>query len=91
MPSTSVTLVPIEAQAWESSQPTGPPPSTIMLSGTALAVVPWRLFQALTVSSPGIGGIAAPLPVATSTARRAVRMSSPTRSRRSPSKRPAPR
>ena len=43
--STSVTFVPSEAQAWESSEPTGPPPSTIMLAGTSfgggrLAVVP---------------------------------------------------
>ena len=91
MPSTSVTLVPSEDQAWESSLPTGPPPSTIMLSGTCLAVVPWRLFQALTESRPSIGGIAAPLPVATITAVRAVSTSSPTSRRRSPSKRPAPR
>ena len=57
-------------QACESSLPTGPPPSTIMLSGTRLAVVASRLFQALTVSRPSIGGIAAPLPVATTTALR---------------------
>ncbi len=91
MPSTSVTLVPSEDQAWESSLPTGPPPSTIMLSGTRLAVVPWRLFQGSTVSSPSIGGIAAPLPVATITAVPAVSRSSPTRTRRSPSSRAAPR
>ncbi len=87
LPSTSVTLVPSDDQAWESSLPTGPPPSTIMLAGTCLEVVPWRLFQVSTVSSPSIGGIAAPLPVATITALRAVRTSSPTRRRRSPSKR----
>ena len=44
-PSTRVTSVPSVDQAWASSVPTGPPPSTIMLSGTcfgggALAVVP---------------------------------------------------
>ena len=39
LPSTRVTLVPSEDQAWDSSQPTGPPPSTIMLSGTRFAVV----------------------------------------------------
>ena len=44
-PSTRVTRVPSVDQAWASSQPTGPPPSTIMLSGTCfdgrrLAVVP---------------------------------------------------
>ena len=39
-----------------------------MLSGTRLAVVASRLFQARTESRPSIGGIAAPLPVATTTA-----------------------
>ena len=44
-PSIRVTCVPRLAQAWESSLPTGPPPSTIMLSGTRfgggrVAVVP---------------------------------------------------
>ncbi len=63
--STSVTLVPSEAQAWESSEPTGPPPSTIMLAGTFSAVVASRLFQARTESRPSIGGIFAPEPVAT--------------------------
>ena len=90
-PSTSVTFVPSEAQAWESSLPTGPPPSTIMLSGTCLAVVASRLFQARTLSRPSIGAVAAPLPVATTTALRAVSTSPPTRIRSSPSKRPAPR
>ena len=71
-PSTRVTLVPSVDQAWASSLPTGPPPSTIMLSGTCLAVVASRLFQASTESRPSIGGIAAPLPVATTTALRAV-------------------
>ena len=64
-------LVPRLAQACASSQPTGPPPSTIMLAGTCLAVVASRLFQARDRSSPSIGGIAAPLPVATTTAWRA--------------------
>ena len=40
-----------------------------MLAGTCLEVVPSRLFQARTESRPSIGGIAAPLPVATTTAR----------------------
>ncbi len=62
-----------------------------MLSGTCLAVVASRLFQALTVSSPSIGGIAALLPVATTIARSALSKSSPTRTRRSPSKRASPR
>ena len=37
-----------------------------------------RLFQGRTESSPSIGGIAAPLPVATTIARRALSRSSPT-------------
>ena len=48
------------------------------LRAPASAVVASRLFQARTVSRPSIGGIAAPLPVATTTARRAVSTSSPT-------------
>ena len=40
-----------------------------MLAGTFFAVVASRLFQARTVSRPSIGGIAAPDPVATITAR----------------------
>ena len=43
-----------------------------MLSGTCLEVVASRLFQVRTESRPSIGGIAAPLPVATTTARRAI-------------------
>ena len=62
-----------------------------MLAGICLAVVAWRLFQASMLSRPSIGGIAAPLPVATTTALRALSRSSPTATRRSPSKRPAPR
>jgi len=38
-PSISVTVVPSVDQTCESSLPTGPPPSTIMLAGTRLAVV----------------------------------------------------
>ena len=41
-----------------------------MLGGTRFEVVASRLFQARTVSRPSIGGIAALLPVATTTARR---------------------
>ena len=62
-----------------------------MLDGTRCEVVPSRLFQARTVSRPSIGGIAALLPVATTIALVAVRTSSPTTTRRSPSRRPAPR
>ncbi len=62
-----------------------------MLSGTRLEVVASRLFQVRTESRPSIGGIAAPLPVATTTARRAISASSPTTTCRSPSSRPSPR
>ena len=77
-PSTSVTFVPSEAQAWASSLPTGPPPSTTMLAGTSWALVASRLFQVRTESRPSIGGIAAPEPVATTTARSARSSCSPT-------------
>ena len=43
-----------------------------MLAGTRFEVVASRLFQASTESRPSIGGIAAPLPVATTTARSAI-------------------
>ncbi len=46
-----------------------------MLAGTRFEVVASRLFQARTESRPSIGGIAAPLPVATTTARRAISVS----------------
>jgi hypothetical protein len=62
-----------------------------MLAGTRSAVVASRLFQARTPSSPSIGGISAPLPVATTTARSALRTASPTCTRRSPANRPSPR
>ena len=45
-----------------------------MLAGTCLAVVASRLFQARTESRPSIGGIRAPEPVATITAREAVEL-----------------
>ena len=64
-----VTLEPREDQACASSAPTGPAPRTIRLSGTSCEVVPSRLFQGLASASPSIGGIAAPLPVETITAR----------------------
>ena len=72
-PSIRVTSVPSVDQAWASSEPTGPPPSTTMLAGIRFEVVASRLFQASTESRPSIGGIAAPLPVATITTLRAVR------------------
>ena len=90
-PSISVTFVPSVDQASASSEPTGPPPSTIMLCGTRLAVVASRLFQVRTESRPSIGGIAAVLPLAITTALRATSVSSPTATRRSPSSRPSPR
>ncbi len=62
-----------------------------MLSGTCLAVVASRLFQASMPSRPSIGGIAALLPVARTIAFSATRASSPTTTRRSPSKRALPR
>ncbi len=63
-----------------------------MLSGTSCEVVASRLFHALTESRPSIGGIAALLPVATTTTRPAIRdVAFPTVTRRSPSSRPSPR
>ncbi len=62
-----------------------------MLAGTEFDVVASRLFQARTESRPSIGGIAALLPVATTTALVAVSSSSPTTTRRSPASRPSPR
>ena len=89
--STSVTPVPNEAHACASSQPTGPPPSTIIDSGALVLVVPWRLFHAPAVSRPSIGGIEAPVPVAMTTARRAASRTTSTTTCRSPSRRPCPR
>ncbi len=83
--------MPSEAQAWESSEPTGPPPSTTMLVGTFFAVVASRLFQVRTESRPSIGGTAAPEPVATITAREATSSALPTAIRSAPTKRPSPR
>ncbi len=62
-----------------------------MLAGTFSAVVASRLFQARTESRPSIGGIFAPDPVATTTARVATSSSPPTAIRPSPTKRPSPR
>ena len=83
--STIATRAPSVDQAWPSSHPTTPPPRTVSRFGTCIDVVPARLVQGAISSSPEIGGNAAPLPVAITTARRASISSSPTRTRRSPS------
>ena len=59
--------------------------------GTSFAVVASRLVQGSASRRPSIGGISGAVPVATTTALRATSVSSPTRTRRSPSSRPAPR
>ncbi len=85
------TSAPSEFHACASSQPTGPPPITIRLSGTSFAVVPSRLVHGSASARPGIGGSEAVVPVATITALRAVRTSSPAITRRSPSRRASER
>ena len=82
--STIVTFEPSVRHAWPSSTPTTPPPSTISRSGTSFEVVASRFVQACASASPGIGGTAASLPVATTTARRASSCRPSTSTRRSP-------
>src|SRR5204863_142939 len=90
-PSTSVTTEPSDANAWAISTPTTPPPRISRRSGTVLVVVISRFVHGSASRSPSIGGISGSLPVATTTARRATSLSSPTATVRSPVIRPLPR
>jgi hypothetical protein len=85
------TFEPSELYAWAISTPTTPPPRIASRSGTCFAVVASRLVHGFASRRPSIGGISGELPVATTTARRATSVSSPVRTLRSPSMRPAPR
>ena len=71
-PSTIDTCEPSDDHAWPSSTPTTPPPRMSSRAGTMLDVVPSRFVHACASASPGIGGISAPVPVASTIARRAV-------------------
>ena len=92
---TRVTDEPSIAQAVASSQPTTPPPSTTSRGGTSFALVPSRLVQGRASRRPGIGGTLAVVPVATTTACRAVSRSGPsppsTATALTPVSRPCPR
>ena len=59
--------------------------------GTSVAVVASRLVQGSASARPSIGGSEATVPVAITTARRAVSCSPPASTRRSPSSRASPR
>ena len=78
------------------STPTGPPPSTSRLCGTSLAAVALRLSHGSASWRPSMGGMAAVLPVARTTATRALSVRTApsllsTSTRRSPASRPRPR
>src|SRR4051812_46460284 len=65
-PSISVTSLPKRWNACASSTPTGPPPSTMRLSGSSLNSVASRLVQRPSTSRrPSIGGMTGDEPVAT--------------------------
>ena len=92
---TVTSRLPRRRNAWASSQPTGPPPSTTRRPGTWVAAVAPRLSQGRASARPGTGGIWGELPVASTTARRAVRARRPppgssTSTARSPVSRPVP-
>ena len=92
---TVTSSLPRRRNAWASSQPTGPPPSTTSRPGTSLAPVAPRLSQGRASARPGTGGIAGALPVASTTARLALRVRRPppassTWTVRSPASRPVP-
>ncbi len=93
---TVTSWLPRRRNAWASSQPTGPPPSTTRRPGTSVAAVAPRLSQGRASARPGTGGIWGELPVASTTARRAVSSRRPppsgssTWTVRSPVSRPVP-
>src|SRR5438552_1884507 len=89
--STIVTLEPSLANAWASSTPTAPPPSTTSRSGSSRGMAAWRLVQKSTLFRPSIGGIAAVPPLAITTARLAVSWSPPTSTVRRSTSFPSPR
>ena len=89
--SISVTSDPSELYACAISTPTTPPPRIASRPGTSFAVVASRLVHGFASRKPSIGGISGELPVATTTALRAMSVSSPARTRRSPSRRPGAR
>src|SRR5207248_1220393 len=60
-------------------------------AGSSLGIAAWRLVQNATRSRPGIGGIAAVLPLAITTARRAISCSLPTATVRRSVSVPSPR
>ena len=89
--SIKVTLEPRRAKACPSSTPMAPAPSIASDAGSSLGIAAWRLVQKSTVSRPGIGGIAAVLPLAITTARRAMSCSRPTVTVRRSVSLPSPR
>ena len=76
--SITVTLEPRRAKACPSSMPIEPPPRIASDTGSSFGIAAWRLVQNSTLSSPGMGGIAAVPPLAITTARRATSCSPPT-------------
>ena len=89
--SITVTLEPRRAKACPSSTPMAPPPRIASDAGSSLGIAAWRLVQNSTVSRPGMGGIAAVLPLAITTARRAMSRSLPTSTVRRSVSLPSPR
>ena len=91
--STRVTVVPSRANAWPSSQPTAPPPSTSRRRGCSCVVSAWSLVQSASPRSsrPVTGGRTGLLPVATTRARDQRSCRSPTTSSPGPVTRPRPR
>ena len=69
--STTVTSDPSERHACAISTPMTPPPRMMSRSGTSCAVTIFRESHGSESASPSMGGIAADVPVATTTARRA--------------------
>src|SRR5712664_1998537 len=89
--SITVTAEPRRAKACPSSTPMAPPPRMASEAGSSLGIAAWRLVQNSTVSRPGMGGIAAVLPLAITTARRAMSWSPLTSTVRKSVSVPSPR
>ncbi len=89
--STRVTSVPKRWNAWASSSPIGPAPSTTSERGSSPASIASRLVQKPTSSRPSIGGLAGSPPLATTTPRRAWKRSPSTSTARGPAIRASPR
>ncbi len=94
--STVVERAPSPCMACAISHATTPPPITTRRSGTDVVAVTSWLVHGRASARPGVGGIAATLPVARTTAWRAVitrslPSSAVTRTRLGPSRRPLPR